>query len=263
MEKENYIFQERFQNILLKALKYPPAKNVENILRKYIEDHRIVAAYVKNSRFDNVAGAYYQKHKKILINLKKNTILFKLLSIPIPVYLKPQLEAISVVLVHELIHFIYNQFPKETTQVSKNVLVKFYLTFLKLCGIQEDLNSIVTNFLVDSIKHGGYSTKLIEVITESKNSTTELCDKETKRLILKGLELERLKYKEYIMQHKREYEFMQLIFRTCYLTVYDSYPKSQIYFQELHNPDEVLSISSNINTPQAIKTYTNILKILS
>jgi hypothetical protein len=266
MEKENYIFEPEFQDVLLEALDYSPSKNVSDILRRYIENRKIVAAYVKNSKYDITMGGFYLQHKKILINLKvagiQSNKLHKL------TYSKDQLKNISMLLVHEMIHFTFDQLPKETIEATRDTLKKFYKEFLTLSGVQ-NVDEQTEKYL--KILESSVSTRffdvlsfLIELIKDSKN--TKLSDKKTKAVLLNillyAVTNKHSEFVSYVKANLKEFMKIQQVFRMCYKKVYNGVPLNQTFIQELYAPDEVLSSAADINTSQAIKTYTSVLKLL-
>jgi hypothetical protein len=266
MEKENYIFEPEFQYVLIEALDYSPAKNVSDILRRYIEHRKIVAAYVKNSKYDITMGGFYLRHKKILINLKAAGIqLNELHKLSYP---KDQLKKISMLLVHEMVHFTYDQLPKETIEVTKDTLKKFYKEFLTLSGVQnvDEQTEKYLKILGSSIgiRFLDVLSFLIELIKDSKN--TNLSDKKTKAVLLNillyAVTNKHSEFVSYVKANLKEFMKIQQVFRMCYKKVYNGVPLNQTFIQELYAPDEVLSSAADINTFQAIKTYTNVLKLL-
>jgi hypothetical protein len=266
MEKENYIFEPEFQDVLIEALDYSPAKNASDILRKYIENRKIVAAYVKNSKYDITMGGFYLQYKRILINFKAAGIqLNELHKLSYP---KDQLKNISMLLVHEMVHFTYDQLPKETIEVTRDTLKKFYKEFLSLSGVQnvdkETEKYLKILELPTNSKFFDVLSFLIELIKDSKN--TKLSDKKTKvvllNILLYAVSNKHLQLIDYAKANKKDFMKIQQIFTMCYKEAYNGVPSNQTFIQELYAPDEVLSSTADINTSQAIKTYTSVLKLL-
>jgi hypothetical protein len=266
MEKENYIFEPYFQIMLLDALDYPPAKNVENLIRKYIEAYKIIAVYIKNPTHEFMLGGFSFKHGKILINISVlNAKIGKANHI---IYSEEQLKDVSKILVHEMIHLIFFRLPKETFEVTKQVLEKFYKTLCyAFTGMEGGkLNQFVNEYInVLIIK----DTKKLEPFLEYlliNSPSTKFASKKTKSVFLKVFEFyakkQTSKLKSYISSNLTEYFKGQEIFKMAYETAYGGFPKRQTFLQELVTIDEVLSSSASINTPQAIKTYANIFKLV-
>jgi hypothetical protein len=271
MQTRNYIFEPKFQNILLKALDYSPAKNISNLLKKYIENKKIMAVYVTNPKYSLVQGGFQVTHKSILINLKALGIKIGMLGDL--VYSKYHLKELSSLIVHEIIHLIFFKLSTKVEKITKPVLKKFYTTFLVLFSGYQNSPRVVkwADQYLDILMQPDYTKRFNLVVsflsTVSKHSIdTEFCNKETREEILELLkisyDMDSNEIESFIEKNKDQFIQIQKIFQICYMQIYSKVPPEHTFIQELYAPDEVLALSSTLNTPRAIETYIDILKLL-
>jgi len=271
MQTQNYIFEHDYQKVLLKALNFPPAKNVKDLLSKYIKNEKILAVYVTNPKYALTQGFFHSKHNRILINLKAIGISIGMTQDLI--YSKYHLKELSALMVHEIIHLIFFKLSTQVEQVTRNVLRKFYTTFLVLfSGHQNSIEVIKwTDQYINILMQSDYTKRFKQVVsflsTISQYSIdTKFCNKETRKEIIKLLtlsyDMDSSEIDSFIERNKDQFIEIQKIFQLCYIQIYSKVPPDKTFIQELYLPDEVLASSSSVNTIKAEEVYVTVLKLL-